>query len=87
VDAVANFNLKKLAPAEKSAREAVKLDPRHQNPRADYLLGLVLMEKRDYAGAATELKNYLAMAPTADNHEEVRKQIEQIEKSQTPPQP
>ncbi|HWD99329.1 MAG TPA: tetratricopeptide repeat protein [Bryobacteraceae bacterium] len=87
VDAVANFNLKKLEPAEKSAREAVKLDPRHQNPRADYLLGLVLMEKRDYAGAATELKNYLAMAPTADNHEEVRKQLEQLEKSQAPPQP
>jgi tetratricopeptide (TPR) repeat protein len=86
VDAVANFNLKKLEPAEKSAREAVKLDPRHQNPRADYLLGLVLMEKRDYAGAATELKNYLAMAPAADNHEEVRKQLEQIEKIQAPPQ-
>jgi cytochrome c-type biogenesis protein CcmH/NrfG len=86
VDAVANFNLKKLEPAEKSAREAVKLDPRHQNPRADYLLGLVLMEKRDYAGATTELKNYLTMAPTADNHEEVRRQIEQMEKTQKPPQ-
>jgi tetratricopeptide (TPR) repeat protein len=86
VDAVANFNLKKLDPAEKSAREAVKLDPQHRNPRADYLLGLVLMEKRDYAGAAVELKNYLAMAPTADNHEEVRKQIEQIEKFQAPQQ-
>lgn len=91
VDAVANFNLKtqdpkKLDAAEKSAREAVKLDPQHRNPRADYLLGLVLMEKRDYAAAATELKNYLAMAPSADNHEEVQKQIEQIEKLDPPKQ-
>jgi tetratricopeptide (TPR) repeat protein len=86
VDAVANFNLKKLEPAEKSAREAVKLDPQHRNPRAEYLLGLVLMEKRDYAGAAAELKNYLAMAPTADNHEEVKKQLEQIERFQAPQQ-
>lgn len=86
VDAVANFNLKKLDPAEKSAREALKLDPQHQNPRADYLLGLVLMEKRDYAGAAAELKSYLAMAPTAENHDEVKKQLEQIEKIQAPQQ-
>jgi tetratricopeptide (TPR) repeat protein len=86
VDAVANFNLKKLEPAEKSARQAVKMDPQHRNPRADYLLGLVLMEKRDYAGAAAELKNYLAMAPAADNHEEVRKQLEQLEKFQAPQQ-
>lgn len=84
VDAVANFNLKKLEPAEKSAREAVKLDPQHRNPRADYLLGLVLMEKRDYAGAAAELKNYLAMSPTADNQDEVKKQLEQLEKIQAP---
>ena len=86
IDAVANFNLKKIDPAEKSAREALKLDPQHRNPRAGYLLGLVLMEKRDYAGAATELKNYLAVAPTADNHEQVRKQLEQIEKFQAPQQ-
>jgi len=86
IDAVANFNLKKIDPAEKSAREALKLDPQHRNPRAGYLLGLVLMEKRDYAGAATELKNYLAVAPAADNHEEVKKQLEQIEKFQAPQQ-
>lgn len=87
IDAVANFNLKKLGPAEKSAREAVRLDPQHRNPRADYLLGLVLMEKRDYAGAATELKNYLAMSPSADIQEQVKKQLEQIEqigKAQAP---
>jgi tetratricopeptide (TPR) repeat protein len=82
IDAVANFNLKKLAPAEKSAREAVRLDPQHRNPRADYLLGLVLMDKRDYAGAAAQLKNYLAMSPSADDQEQVKKQLEQLEKAQ-----
>jgi cytochrome c-type biogenesis protein CcmH/NrfG len=72
--------------AEKSAREAVKLDPQHRNPRADYLLGLVLIEKHDYSGAASELKSYLAMAPTAENHDQVQKQIEEIEKLQPPAQ-
>ncbi len=86
VDAVANFNLKKLDPAEKSAREALKLDPQHRNPRADYLLGLVLMEKRDYAGAAAELKSYLAMSPSAENQQEVKKQLEELEKIQAPQQ-
>lgn len=87
VDGVANFNLKQLDAAEKSVREALKLDPGHKNPRADYLLGLVLIDKRDYAGAATELKSYLAMAPAGENHDQVQKQLEEIEKLQTPAQP
>ena len=64
-DAVANYNLKKYDAAEKSARAAVKLDPRHANPRSGYLLGLVLAEKNDYAGAAAELTAYMKLAPNA----------------------
>jgi tetratricopeptide (TPR) repeat protein len=78
--AVANFNLAKYAAAENSAREAVKLDPRHVNPRSVYLLGLVLAEKKDYAGAAAELGTYLRLAPNAPDQAQVKDQLGQIEK-------
>jgi tetratricopeptide (TPR) repeat protein len=79
-DAVANYNLKRYDAAEKSAREAVKLDPRHANPRSGYLLGLVLAEKRDYAGAAAELSAYVKLAPNAPDLAQVKDQLVQIEK-------
>jgi tetratricopeptide (TPR) repeat protein len=79
-DAVANYNLKKYDAAERSAREAVKLDPRHVNPRSGYLLGLVLAEKKDYAGAAAELTAYIKLAPNAPDLPQVKDQLGQIEK-------
>jgi Tfp pilus assembly protein PilF len=82
-DAVAHYNLKNYDAAEKSAREAVKLDPRHANPRADYLLGLVLAEKHDYKGAAAELTAYIEESPTAPDLAQVKDQLAQIEKLQT----
>jgi tetratricopeptide (TPR) repeat protein len=79
-DAVANYNLKQYDAAEKSAREAVKLDPRHVNPRAGYLLGLVLAEKKDYAGAAAELTTYIQIAPNAPDLAQVKDQLGQLRK-------
>jgi len=79
-DAVAHYNLKSYDAAEKCAREAVKLDPKHANPRSGYLLGLVLAEKQDYAGAAAELTNYLKLAPNAPDLAQVQDQLGQLEK-------
>jgi tetratricopeptide (TPR) repeat protein len=79
-DAVAHYNLKNYDAAEKNAREAVKLDPRHANPRSDYLLGLVLAEKKDYAGAAAELRAFIKLAPNAPDLREVEDRLGQIEK-------
>ena len=79
-DSVAHYNLKNYDAAEKSAREAVKLDPKHANPRAEYLLGLVLAEKQDYAGAAIELAAYIAQSPDAPDLVQVKEQLAQIEK-------
>jgi tetratricopeptide (TPR) repeat protein len=79
-DAVAHYNLKSYEAAEKCAREAVKLDPKHANPRSGYLLGLVLAEKRDYAGAAAELTNYMKLAPNAPDLRQVQDQLGQLEK-------
>jgi tetratricopeptide (TPR) repeat protein len=80
VDAVAHYNLKHYDAAERSARAAVKLDPRHGNPRSEYLLGLVLAEKKDYAGAIAELSAYVKLAPNAPDIEQVKSQMGDFEK-------
>jgi len=79
-DAVANYNLKNYEAAEKSARESVKLDPKRANPRSEYLLGLVLAEKRDYAAAATEISNYIQLAPNAPDVAQAKQQLAEIQK-------
>lgn len=80
VDAAANFNLKKFDAAEKSAREAQKLDAKHVNTRTEYLLGLILAEKHDYAGAAEQFRTYLKNSPDAPDYARVKEQLGQLEK-------
>lgn len=78
--AVAEYNLKDYAGAERSVREALKLDPQRKNPREEYLLGLILAAQKDYSGAARQLRVYLKLAPDADDAEKVRTQLGEIEK-------
>jgi tetratricopeptide (TPR) repeat protein len=86
-DAVANYNLKNYDAAEKSARAAVKLDPRHANARSCYLLGLVLTEKGDYLGAAAELTNYIKLAPNAPDVAQAKSKLGELEKLAVTKQP
>ena len=79
-DAVANFNLGKYDAAEKGARAAVKLDPRHANPRSCYLLGLILIEKHDYAGATEELAAYIKLAPHAPDVAQATSKLGELQK-------
>ncbi len=80
-NAVANLQLNHLDVAEKSAREAVKVDTAHQNPRANYILGIILAQKRDRKGAAECLRAYLQYAPDAKDSDKVKKQLAELEKS------
>ena len=80
ISAAANFNLKKFDLAEKSAREAKKLDPKHVNPRTEYLLGLILAEKHDFPAAAEQFRAYLKIAPAAPDFSKVKDQLAQLEK-------
>jgi tetratricopeptide (TPR) repeat protein len=84
-NSVANFNLKKFDAAEKSAREGVKLDSLHQFPKMEHVLGVILANKQDYAGAAQFLRNYLEHAPKAQDSDTVRKQLAEVEKFAGPP--
>jgi tetratricopeptide (TPR) repeat protein len=79
-DAVADYNLKRYDAAEVSARQAIKLDPKHQNARADYLLGMVLIAKKNYADAAAELKTFMKATPNAPDLETVKEQLAELEK-------
>ncbi len=78
-DAVANMNLKKFDAAEKAAREALRLDPQHANPKIEYVLGLILAEKPDWPGAAAALKDYLKHSPNAPDAERVKGMIASLE--------
>jgi tetratricopeptide (TPR) repeat protein len=79
-DAVANYNLERHDAAEKDARAAVKLDPKHVNPRAGYLLGLILGEKHDYAGAIAQLNEFIKLAPNAPDLAQVKERLADFEK-------
>jgi tetratricopeptide (TPR) repeat protein len=78
-DAMAHYYLNDFDAAERSAREAVRQDSGHRNPRAGYVLGMVLAQKRDYRAAASELRAYLERAPHAPDADQVRAQLAEIE--------
>lgn len=87
VDAVANFNVKNFDASEKSVREALKIDTKHQNPQADRLLGMILAVKRDFTGAVAELRTYLKLAPDSPDAAQVKSQLVEIENLRAPTQP
>jgi tetratricopeptide (TPR) repeat protein len=79
-NAVANYYLKNWDEAEKNVREAQKLDPNNRMPKTLQLLGAILAEKQDYAGAAEQMKKYLALVPEGQESELAKKQLADLEK-------
>ena len=75
-DATANYNLGRFEQAERSVRTELKLD---KNPRGEYVLGLVLIARKDYKGGADALRTYLASSPTTQEADTARKQLSRIE--------
>lgn len=78
-NAVANINLNKMNVAEASIRELLKSDGGKWLPRANFILGMILAEKKDYAGAAESMRAYLAAAPNAQDADMIRQQIAGVE--------
>jgi tetratricopeptide (TPR) repeat protein len=81
LNAVANYNLQNLDAAENSAREAEKLDPHGRFPGTRRLLGLILVDRRDYVQAADQMRGFLQFAPDSPHAAEVRTQLSEIERS------
>jgi tetratricopeptide (TPR) repeat protein len=79
-NAAAKYNMQEVDAAEKSIKEADRLDTRHQYPEVAHLYGAVLQYKKDYAGAVLQYQAYLKMAPDAEDAPVVRKQLENLDK-------
>jgi len=80
-DAVANYELKHAADAEKSARRAIDLDNHHEYPAAEALLGKVLADKGDSRGAIDEFAKYLQLAPKAEDAAAIRQRMAELERA------
>jgi tetratricopeptide (TPR) repeat protein len=79
-NAVANFNLRNLDPAEKSALMAERLDVRHGLPQAEDLLGSIYVERHRYSEAAEKFRAYLSLSPNGQDAPAARQQLETMEK-------
>jgi tetratricopeptide (TPR) repeat protein len=77
--AVANYNLKHLDLAEANARRATDLDTAHEIPRAEVLLGSVLIAKGDRSGALEHFRKYLQIVPKAPDADQVKRAIAALE--------
>ena len=77
--AAANYNLQKFEAAEDSARKFKALDTQHAHPDVCLLLSYVLSRKQDYAGAAREIRDYLAASPNAPDAETLKADAKRYE--------
>jgi len=77
--AVANARLNRADVAERSAREGLRIDKEHRVPRLNVVLALILMGKKENAEAATYFREYLAVAPNANDAAAVRQQVSQLD--------
>lgn len=79
-NSVAHLQLNQLEEAEKSAREALKTDERHQFPKISHVLGIILAQRQQLPEALEHMKGYLELVPNANDAQHVRNQMLEIEK-------
>jgi Flp pilus assembly protein TadD len=78
-DGLADYHVNNFDRAERNAREALKLSAPNQDPAASRLLGYVLMQKEDYAGADQAFRAYLRLVPDADDRSDIKARLGQID--------
>jgi tetratricopeptide (TPR) repeat protein len=74
----ADYYLQNFVAAERSARQGIKIDEARQVPKLEYLLGLVLMQRRDYPEAAEHMREYMRLTTKPAELEEAQKQLAEI---------
>jgi tetratricopeptide (TPR) repeat protein len=85
-NAVANARLDKVAEAEHAAREGIRIDKERKLARLSYVLGLLLMQKKEYSESAKCFRTYLELAPNAKDAAIVREELAKLEAAaSTPP--
>ncbi len=78
-NAVANYNLKRRAEAQKSTADLLKLDTRHNFPEAENLMAQLLVNEGKYAEASTHLRTYLQLVPNAKNADALKQTLSKME--------
>lgn len=71
-NAAANYNLGKYEAAEQSAKKYKAVDGEHRHPEVSLLLSNILAQRRDFAGAAQQIREYLAAVPNAPDAAELQ---------------
>ncbi|HEV2732473.1 MAG TPA: tetratricopeptide repeat protein [Terriglobales bacterium] len=79
-NSVGNYSLRNFEAAEQSARRGLKIDPSHQIPKLEYMLGMILMQKASYKEAEDHMQQFLHLATQPADAEEAQKQLAQIAK-------
>ena len=79
-NAIANYKLNNIKEAEKSALKAEHVDLLTHFPQLHLLLAEIFARNRSYAGAISELKAYLDLAPRAKDTDQVRERLAELEK-------
>jgi len=77
-NALGNYYMGNFAAAEKSARQGMKVDDSHQLSKLEYLLGIILIQERQYAEAGTHIQNYIKVATQPSEIEEAQKQLAEV---------
>ena len=83
--AMANYNLRKTETAARNIERARSLDSRHTFPEIEYMAGVIMAERKDYAAAAAHLRVYLQLAPDADDAGSARSRLAEAEKMTAAP--
>jgi Tfp pilus assembly protein PilF len=78
-NAAANYNQQKFDAAEDSGKKFKALDTQHNHPDVCLLLSYIFSRKQDYAGAAREIRDYLAASPNAPDAEALKTEAKRFE--------
>jgi tetratricopeptide (TPR) repeat protein len=74
-NALGNYCLQNLAAAEKSARRGLEVDTEHRVVQLEYLLGVTLLERSDFEGAAQHLRVFVGHATKPADIAEGQRQL------------
>lgn len=81
IQATASYRLNRFDEAEKSARDAERR-PHQSIPQLHVLLAEICLQKDDDSSAAAEIRAYLRESPQGEFVGEMKKKLDEIEKSQ-----
>jgi Tetratricopeptide repeat len=78
-NAAANYNVQKFDAAEETGKKFKVLDTQHVHPDVCLLLSYIYSRKQDYAGAAREIRDFLAILPNAPDAEALKTDAKRLE--------